>query len=112
MSGRWGSIVIAVASASLYAAGARDVAGYLLLLAIPAIAISGLAAFGELLDATEREPPMVLDALLPALALLLLVAGAAAGSIAFALSACLAVFGVQAMLGLGVELRSPAVLER
>jgi hypothetical protein len=40
-----------------------------------------------------------------------LVFGAAAGSTVFALSSCLAVFGLQALLGAGVELRRP-VLER
>ena len=57
------------------------------------------------------EPAAALDTLLYGVALLVLVAGAAAGSTAFAISGCLAVFGLQALLGAGVELRRP-VLER
>jgi hypothetical protein len=41
--------------------------------------------------------------------LLLLVAGAAAGSTAFALSGCLATFALQALLGVGAELKRPAL---
>jgi hypothetical protein len=39
----------------------------------------------------------------------MLVAGAAAGSTAFAISACLAAFALQAILGLGAELKRPAL---
>jgi hypothetical protein len=106
------SLVLAAAAAGLV--GAPIISFYLLLLAVPIVAVGGLLALGELLDARATspiEPAAALDALLYGVALLVLVAGAAAGSIVFALSGCLAVFGLQALLGAGVELRRP-VLER
>ena len=106
------SLVLTAALADL--AGAPIVAFYLLLGAVPIVAVGALLALGELLD--ERavapvEPAAALDALLYGVALLVLIGGAAAGSMVFALSGCLAVFGLQALLGAGVELRRPA-LER
>ena len=73
---------------------------------MPIVAATALTMFGELLD-SRFEPAESLQALLYCVALLLLVAGAAAGSTAFALSACLATFALQALLGIGVELRRP-----
>jgi hypothetical protein len=111
---RWLPIGIALAAAGVDAAGSPKLAFYLLLTAVPFTAVGALTALGELLDARAKppvEPVTALQPFLSALALLLLVAGAAAGSTAFALSGCLAVFGLQALLGLSVELRSPA-LER
>jgi hypothetical protein len=111
---RWLPITVALGAATAEALGAGQLALYLLLAAVPIIAARGLTAFGELLDAwgsAPLEPVASLQALLYGVALLLLVAGAAAGSTAFALSGCLAVFALQALLGLGVELRRPA-LER
>ena len=111
---RWLPITVALAAAAAEAIGAGQLAFYLLLVAVPIIAAGGLTAFGELLDgwgSSPLEPVASLQALLDGLALLLLVAGAAAGSTAFALSGCLAAFALQALLGLGVELRRPA-LER
>jgi hypothetical protein len=48
---------------------------------------------------------------LAGLALVLVVVGTAANAVVFALTGCLAVYLVQALLGLSVELRAPA-LER
>jgi hypothetical protein len=111
---RWLPIAIALAAAAAGAAGESDLSSNLVLAAVPITAVGALAAFGELLDIRAVgpvEPAAALETLLLVLALLLLVAGAAAGAPAFAISGCLAVFGVQALLGLTVELRRP-VLER
>jgi hypothetical protein len=105
---RWLPITVVLAAAVAEAIGLGQVAFYLLLVAVPIVAASALMLFGELLDA-RFEPAESLQALLYGVALLLLVAGAAAGSPAFALSACLATFALQALLGLGVELRRPAL---
>lgn len=111
----WLPIALVLTSALTDLVGAPIVSFYLLLAAVPIVAVGALLSFGELLDARAAapiEPAAALDGLLYGLALLVLVAGAAAGSMVFALSGCLAVFGVQALLGAGVELRRPAVLER
>jgi hypothetical protein len=111
---RWLPIAVALAAAAAEALGARQLAFYLLLVAVPIVAARALTALGELLDARAAaplEPVASLQAILYGVALLLLVGGAAAGSTAFALSGCLAAFALQALLGLGVELRRP-VLER
>lgn len=111
---RWFPIAIALAAAGAHAAGEPRLSFYLVLAAVPVTAIGALAALGELLDAraaAPAEPVAALEPFLFGVALLLLVAGAAAGAPAFAISGCLAVFGVQALLGLSVELRRP-VLER
>ena len=111
----WLPIALVLTSALADLVGAPIISFYLLLAAVPIVAVGALLALGELLD--ERavapvEPAAALDALLYGVALLVLIAGAAAGSLVFALSGCLAVFGVQALLGAGVELRRPAALER
>ncbi|MEK6276151.1 MAG: hypothetical protein AABM30_12595 [Actinomycetota bacterium] len=111
---RWFPIAIALGAAASGAAGESRLSSYLLLAAVPVTAVSGLAALGEALDARAEsalEPVAALEPFLFGVALVLLVGGAAAGAPAFALSGCLAVFGVQALLGLSVELRRP-VLER
>ena len=111
---RWLPIGIALIAAAAQAAGETRLSFYFVLAAVPIVAASALASFGELLDdraAAPVEPMAALETLLYGVALLLLVAGAAAGAPAFAVSGCLAVFGVQALLGLSVELRRPA-LER
>ena len=111
---RWLPTTVVLAAAVAEAIGLGQIAFYLLLVAVPIVAASALMLFGELLDA-RFEPAESLQALLYGVALLLLVAGPAAGSPAFALSACLATFALQALLGLGVELRrpvEPARLER
>jgi hypothetical protein len=109
---RWLPITIVLAAAAAEAVGLGQIAFYLLLVAVPIVAAMALIAFGELLDG-RFEPAESLQALLYGVALLLLVAGAAAGSTAFALSACLGAFALQALLGLGVELKRPVLdLER
>jgi hypothetical protein len=105
---RWLPITIVLAAAVAEALGFGQLSFYLLLAAVPMVAAMALTAFGELLDG-RFEPAESLQALLYGVALLLLVAGAAAGSTAFALSACLATFALQALLGLGAELRRPAL---
>jgi hypothetical protein len=111
---RWVPMAIVLTAAVADALGAGQLAFYLLLAAVPIVAAGALAAFGELLDTrapSPLEPVSALEALLYGVALLLLIAGAAAGSTVFALSGCLATFALQALLGVGVELRRPA-LER
>jgi hypothetical protein len=109
---RWLPITIVLAAAVAQAVGMGQIAFYLLLAAVPIVAASALTVFGELLD-SGFEAAESLEALLYGLALLLLVGGAAAGSTAFALSACLATFALQALLGVGSELKRPALdLER
>src|SRR5262245_2458843 len=105
---RWLPITVVLAAAVAEALGLGQIAFYLLLVAVPIVATAALTVFGELLDG-RFEPTESLQALLYGLALLLLVAGAAAGSTAFALSACLAAFALQALLGVGVELKKPAL---
>ena len=110
----WFPIALVLMSALADLVGAPIIAFYLLLAAVPIVAVGALLAFGELLDergVTPLEPAATLDALLYCVALLVLIAGAAAGSMVFALSGCLAVFGLQALLGAGLELKRP-VLER
>ena len=103
---RWLPITIVLAAAVTEAMGLGQIPFYLLLVAVPIVAAMALTAFGELL-AGRFAPAESLQASLSGVALLLLVAGAAAGSTAFALSGCLAAFALQALLGLGVELKRP-----
>jgi hypothetical protein len=105
---RWLPITVVLAAAVSEAIGLRHVSFYLLLVAVPIVATSALTAFGELLD-RQFEPAESLQAILSCVGLLMLVAGAAAGSTAFAISACLAAFALQALLGLGAELKRPAL---
>lgn len=110
----WVPIAIALAAAAAEAAGASTVALYVLLALVPVNASCALGALGELLDARAKGPvpPVIaLEPALAALALVLVVAGTAANAVAFALTGCLAVYLVQALLGLSIELRRPA-LER
>ncbi len=106
---RWLPIAIALAAAGCQAAGARAVAFYLLLLAVPLIASCALGLFGELLDARaagQVAPAAALEPFLAGLALVFVVAGTAAGSVLFALWGCLAAYAVQTLVGLGAELRT------
>lgn len=105
---RWIPITIVLAAAVSEALRLGQLPFYLLLVAVPIVAASALTAFGELLD-RQFEPAESLQAILSCVALLMLVAGAAAGSTAFAISACLAAFALQALLGIGAELKRPAL---
>ena len=111
---RWLPLAIALVAAAAQIAGAPILAFYLMLLAIPVLASCALWLFGELLDARAAgtvNPAIMLEPLLSGLALFFVVVGTAAGSVVFALWGCLAVYAVQTALGLGNEVRSPA-LER
>jgi hypothetical protein len=114
----WVPIAIALAAAAAEAGGAATLALYILLVLVPVNASCALGALGDLLDARVKGPVAPVVALEPALAglaLVLVVAGTAANAVVFALTGCLAVYFVQALLGLSVELRSPAprgLLER
>lgn len=103
--------LLVAAAAVADASSEPALALYALLLAIPALALAALAAFGELL---EGEPPASgqLQALLWALALLLVVLGAAVRAPAVrdgalpplavsALVACLGVLALEAVVGAG-----------
>jgi len=111
---RWLPITIVLAAAAAQAAGAPTLALYVLLAAVPVNAACALGALGDLLDARANgpvAPAIALEPGLAGLALVLVVAGTAANAVVFALLGCLAVYLVQALLGLSVELRRP-VLER
>jgi hypothetical protein len=111
---RWLPLAIALVAATAQIAGASDAAFYLMLLAVPILAACALSLFGELLDARSAGAvgsTVMLEPLLSALALFCVVAGTAAGSVMFALWGCLGAYGLQTLLGLGTELRAPA-LER
>jgi hypothetical protein len=112
---RWVPITIALVAAAAQLSGASDLAFYLMLLAVPVLAAGALWLFGDLLDARSAGavgPAVMLEPLLSALALFFVVAGTAGGSVMFALWGCLGANGLQTLLGLGAELRTPAVLER
>ena len=103
---------LVVAAAAADGAGVHGFAFYLLLAAVPAAAVAALDAFGEMLDGAGSR----LHALLWTVVLALTVAGAAVRAPAVtegtvptmarsALVACLAIFCVQAVVGLAAELR-------
>ncbi len=103
-------LVVVVAAAD--GAGAHGVAFYALLLAVPAVAVVALEAFGQVLDGAGNR----LHALLWAAVLGLVVCGAAArapvvtegavpGFARSALVACLGIICLQALLGLVAEFR-------
>ena len=111
MARRWVPILIALTAAAAEASGYRGLAFYLLLLAVPVLASCALGLLGELLDARADRPvapTAALEPFLAGLALLLVVAGTAGGSVAFALWGCLGAYGLQTAFLLGAELRSPA----
>jgi hypothetical protein len=111
---RWLPLAIALVAAGAQIAGAPILAFYLMLLAVPVLASCALWLFGELLDARAAgtaTTAALLEPLFSGVALFFVVAGTAAGSVMFALWGCLAAYALQTLLGLGTELRSPA-LER
>jgi hypothetical protein len=92
------------------AVGVTSLSFYLLLAAIPAIVVAGLAAVEELLQAEEPLPHRRLVAMLHVVTLLLVLAAAALraplraeGTVPRAAVsagiACLVVFGIQALIG-------------
>ena len=112
MAGRVLPVGLVVGAAAADGAGIHGFAFYLLLAAVPAMAVAALDAFGELLD----EAGSHLHALLWAVALALTVTGAAVRTPAVTegtvpalarstLVACLAVFCVQALVSLAAEFR-------
>lgn len=105
-------IGLVVAAAAADGAGAHGIAFYALFLAVPAAAAVALDEFGELLDGGQDH----VHAMLWAIVLALTVVGTAAratdlsrglvpGIARTTLLACLAIFCVQAVLGLAAELR-------
>jgi hypothetical protein len=105
-------VALVIAAAAADGAGSHGLAFYALLVAVPAAAVAALEAFGGALDGAQRR----VHALLWAVVLGLTVAGAAARAPALAegsvpavgrsaVVACLAIFCVQALLGLVAELR-------
>jgi hypothetical protein len=103
---------LVVAAAAADGAGAHGVAFYALFLAVPAAAAVALEELGRLLDGGRDQ----VHALLWALVLALTVVGSAArapdlsrglvpGIARTTLLGCLAIFCVQAVLGLAAELR-------
>jgi len=112
MTRRWIPVALVLAAAAADGAGMHGVAFYALLAAVPAAAVAALEAFGDSLEHAGAR----LHALLWAVVLTLMVAGAAVraprlaeGAVpAFgrsALIACLAIFCIQALVGLIGELR-------
>jgi hypothetical protein len=116
MSRHLGPAALVVAAGLADAAGRSDLAFYALLAAVPIIAAAALSAYGELVAAERPLPPAVsLQALLWALGLVLVTASAAVRAPAFdaaapafggtTLTACLAIVGIQAAVGVAAELR-------
>ena len=105
-------VALVIAAAAADGAGSHGLAFYALLVAVPAAAVAALDAFGGALEGSQER----VHALLWAVVLALTVAGAAARAPALAegsvpalgrsaVAACLAIFCVQAVIGLITELR-------
>jgi hypothetical protein len=112
MGGRLLPVALVLAAAVFDGAGAHGLAFYALLAAVPAAAVAALECFGAALEGSQER----LHALLWAVVLGLTVAGAAVRAPALseggvpalgrsALVACLAIFCIQAVVGLVAELR-------
>ena len=97
------------------AAGRSDLAFYALLVAVPIVAAAALAAYGEVVEGERPLAPSVsLQALLWGVGLVLVVASAAVRAPAFdsvapalgvsTLTACLAIVGLQVVVGAAREL--------
>ncbi|MGZ4257523.1 MAG: hypothetical protein ACXVRE_07155 [Gaiellaceae bacterium] len=105
-------VALVLVAAAADGAGSHELAFYALLAAVPAAAVAALEAFGGALEGSQER----LHTLLWAVVLALTVAGAAARAPALAegsvpalgrsaVAACLAIFCVQAVVGLIAELR-------
>jgi hypothetical protein len=116
---RWLPIVLALLAAGLDTGGYHLAAFYLVLAAVPTTAVAALGSLGELLDARadyRAGPGLYLQPVLIALAVLLLVSGAAmrapaVGDAALpalagnALTACLCVLSLEALVAVFAEPR-------
>ena len=109
MTMRLASILLVVGAALADAAGSHSLAYYSLVVAVPLVALAALSALGDVLDGTAAEPHDRGMAALTALALPLVLLGAAVRAPLIAegpppaigvtaVVACLAVFAVQALL--------------
>jgi hypothetical protein len=116
MSRQLGPAALVFAAGFADAVGRSDLAFYALLVAVPIIAAAALGAYGDLVAAERPAPASVsLQALLWGLGLVLVTASAAvrapafdAGAPAFGastLTACLAIFGLQAAVAVAAELK-------
>ena len=105
-------VALVLIAAAADGAGSHGLAFYALLAAVPTAAVAALDAFGGALEHSQER----LHALLWAVVLVLTVAGAAARAPALAegsvpalgrsaVPACLAIFCIQAVVGLIAELR-------
>ena len=116
-------VLLVLAAALADTATQHGLAVYLLLAAIPAVSVTALSTFGDLLDeglARRRLSPLAIQTVLWALALALIVAAAAARPIAFgdgevtafghsALVATLTVLCIESLVALGAGLRAPTL---
>ncbi|HYZ19550.1 MAG TPA: hypothetical protein VE615_08390 [Gaiellaceae bacterium] len=119
MARRWLPIGMALLAACLDAAGFHLAAFYIVLAAVPTTAIAALGSLGELLDSRAEDragPGLYLQPVLSALAVLLLVSGAAIRAPAVgdsslpalagnALTACLSVLVLEALVAVFAEPR-------
>jgi hypothetical protein len=116
MSRQLGPAALVVAAGLADAAGRSDLAFYALLASVPIIAAAALVAYGDLVAADRPVPPAVsLQALLWGVGLVLVTASAAVRAPAFdsvapalggsTLTACLAIVGIQGLVGAARELR-------
>ena len=109
MTMRLASVLLIVGAALADAAGRHSLAYYALVVAVPVVAVAALSALGDVLDRTAAEPHDRVMAALTALALPLVLLGAAVRAPLVAdvpppaigvtaVVACLAVFAAQALL--------------
>lgn len=109
MTMRLASVLLIVGAALADAAGRHSFAYYALVVAVPLVALAALSALGDVLDGSAAEPHDRVMAALTALALPLVLLGAAVRAPLIAdgpppaigvtaVVACLAVFAVQALL--------------
>jgi hypothetical protein len=92
------SVSLLLAAVAADGAGARSLAFYLVLAAIPAVAVAALAFFGDLVEGSADDEAGALYVGLTALALILLVIGASVRANALR-DAALPALGVSAVVG-------------